>query len=261
MRWFDTHCHINQRYEKEGAEPIIRAAREAGVSALTVIGCGPDLADVEEVIALAERYEGVYATAGLHPHEASAFNADYEAALRRFAGNDVVRAIGETGLDYHYDHSPRDEQRAAFEAQVALAREVKKPVVIHNRSSDADCIEVLKSSGIEDVGGVVHCFSSSWELAREALDRGMYLGFTGIVTFKNAEEVREVLRKTPRDRIVIETDSPFLAPVPHRGKRNQPAWVADVGRGVAATLGMSESELAELTFRNACRLYGLSDGA
>jgi TatD DNase family protein len=254
--WIDTHCHLTERYVDDDVETLVSEATEAGVSRIVNIGCGPTLDDCREAVNLAERFESVWATVGMHPHEADGVDEQFFEGIRELAKHPKVVAIGETGLDYHYENSTRDNQRRSFRRHFELAREVNLPVVIHNRDSDEDCIDILNDVKPDDVGGVVHCFSASWELARTALDHGFFLGFTGIATFNSAESVREVLRKAPNDRIVVETDSPFLAPVPHRGKRNRPKFVADVGRSVAETLGLSVEETAELTTRNACRLYG-----
>lgn len=254
--WIDTHCHLTERYVEDDVETLVEEALEAGVRRMVNIGCGPTIDDCRDAIALAERFESVWATVGMHPHEADRVTDDFLDEVLELSKHPRVVAIGETGLDYHYDNSERENQRRSFRKHFELAREAKKPIIIHNRDSDEDCIAMFQEVQPADVLGVIHCFSSGWELAKTALDYGFYLGFTGIATFKSAEAVREVLKKAPRDRIVVETDSPYLAPVPHRGKRNRPAYVADVGRSIATTLGMDEEEAAELTTQNACRLYG-----
>lgn len=255
---FDTHCHLNPRYLKEDVEDVIERAHAAGVTRLTVIGCGPSIEETKESLRIAERFEGVYATIGLHPHESSEWNDTLAAQLEELASHPKVVAIGECGLDYHYDHSPREQQRDAFRAQLALAERVDKPVVIHNRSSDEDCIAILREHYKDrQARGVIHCFSSGQELADCALELGFHLGFTGIITFKNGENVREVLRNTPRDRIVIETDAPFLAPIPYRGKTNEPAYVRHVAEKIAEVHSLSFEEVAEQTTANARALYGV----
>lgn len=258
MEFFDTHCHLNPRYLKEEAVDVIERARANGVTRLTVIGCGPSIEDTREAVSIAESHDGVYATVGLHPHESSLWTTAMDAELRVLSQHPKVVAIGEMGLDYHYDHSPREVQRAAFRAQLALADEVGKPVVIHNRNSDEDCIDILREHyGQRQARGVIHCFTSSDALADCALALGFHLGFTGVITFKNAENVRAVLRRTPHDRVVIETDAPFLAPIPFRGKTNEPAYVRLVAETVASTLGLSIEEAAALTTANARTLYGV----
>lgn len=255
---FDTHCHLESRYLKEDVKHTIERARDAGVTRLTVIGCGPSIADTQKSLDIAERFEQVYATVGLHPHESKLWTDEMAAQLEQLAKHPKVVAIGECGLDYHYDHSPRDAQRAAFKAQLDLAERVNKPVVIHNRSSDEDCIQILREHYADKrARGVIHCFSSSEALADCALELGFHLGFTGIITFKNGENVRDVLRKTPMDRIVIETDAPFLAPIPYRGKTNEPAYVRHVAQKVADVRGVSFEEIAAQTTKNARALYGV----
>lgn len=252
----DTHCHLQAKYYGESVREVVDRAAAAGVRSCVAIGSAGSLEVCDEAIRLAEADDRVWATVGFHPHEAKRADAAAIEAVATRARHPRVLAVGEIGLDYHYDYSPRDVQREVFRAFLDVARQVDKPVVIHNRESDADCIEILASEKAEEIGGVVHCFTSSWELAKAALDRGFYLGFTGIVSFRNAEEVRDVLRRTPLDRIVVETDSPFLSPVPYRGKQNEPAWVTHVAAAVAETLGMSVEEVESITDENARRLYG-----
>lgn len=259
VEFFDTHCHLEPRYLKDDkVEDVVARANASGVTRLTVIGCGPTIEDTQRSVDIAERFDGVYATVGLHPHESRVWTDEMGEALTRMADHPKVVAIGECGLDFHYDNSPRDAQRAAFKAQLELADAVQKPVVIHNRSSDEDCIEILKAHYKDHAArGVIHCFSSSQELATCALGLGFHLGFTGIITFKNAENVRDVMRTTPLDRIVIETDAPFLAPIPYRGKTNEPAYVQHVAEKVAEVRSLSLEDVAALTTANARTLYGV----
>ena len=258
LEFFDTHCHLNPRYLKEPVEDIIARAREAGVTRMTVIGCGPTIEETRESVAIAETHDGVYATVGLHPHESDHLTAKMIEELRELAAHPKVVVIGEMGLDYHYDHAPREKPQAAFRAQLQLAREVGKPVVIPTRESDEDCIQILNEHyGETPARGVIHCFTSSEALARRALELGFHIGFTGVVSFKNAEAVRDVLRITPADRMVIETDAPFLAPIPFRGKTNEPAYVRHVAESIAKTLGVDVEEIAARTTANARALYGV----
>ncbi len=255
MRFFDTHCHLDpDRYPNE-VDAVLDRAVAAGVERMVAIGTGATLDEVGQAVALAGRRPEVWATAGFHPHDAARVTEPMLVELEAVVRHPRIVAIGEAGLDYHYDYSPREVQPAIFAAQIELARSVQKPIVIHNRESDDDCARLLVEQRAHEVGGVVHCFTSSWELARAALDAGFYLGFTGIVSFKNAEGVRDVLRRTPLDRIVIETDSPYLSPLPHRGRKNEPARVADVCTWVARTLGLDPGVVAEATWDNAHRLY------
>lgn len=258
MEFFDSHCHLNREYLEEDPAAVIQRAHDADVRYLTLIGCGPTIEETRESVALAEQFENVYASVGQHPHEARRWDDTLEQQLRVLASHPKVVAIGECGLDYHYDNSPREQQRAAFRAQLQLADDVGKAVIIHNRSSDEDCIEILNEHYRDHAArGVIHCFSSSQALATCALELGFHLGFTGICTFKNAKDVQEVLRTTPIERIVIETDSPFLAPVPYRGKKNEPSYLPKVAEKVAELHGMSVADVAETTTANARALYGI----
>lgn len=256
----DTHCHVYPSTFGDDVDATLQRARDAGVERMVIIGAGGSLELCQAAVDLAERHEDVFATAGFHPHEASAWTEANGLALTEICRHPRVVAVGEMGLDYHYDYSPRDQQEAAFRAQIAIAREVGKPIVIHNRESDEDCIRILREEDPSDVGGVVHCFTSSWELAECALEHGLHIGFTGIVSFRSAEAVRDVLRRVPRDRIVIETDSPYLAPVPFRGRKNEPAYVKHVGEAVARALDTTLDDVLAFTTENARRLYRI-DGA
>lgn len=251
----DSHCHVYPSQFGDDTDPALDRARDAGVDQLVLIGAGGALETCDEAIAIAERRADVWATAGFHPHYAENVNDDMVEALRERVSHPRVVAVGEMGLDYHYDYSPREKQRSVFRAQVQVARDVKKPIVVHNRTSDEDCIRIFDEESLRDVGGVVHCFTSGWALAKKALDHGFYLGFTGIVSFKNAREIREVLERVPHDRVLLETDSPYLAPVPYRGKRNQPMYLPAVARAVADTLGLSIDEVEALTDANTRRLF------
>ncbi|HEV8551235.1 MAG TPA: TatD family hydrolase, partial [Polyangiaceae bacterium] len=206
---FDTHCHLDAEYFPEGADAVIERARAAGVTAFACIGVG-SLEHARGAVALAERRADVVATAGIHPHDASSAAA-IEAEISALVAHPRVVAVGEVGLDYHYDHSPRDLQRAVFARFIALARRVKKPLVIHTRSAPGDTLDVLESEGARDVGGIIHCFSEDRAFATRALDLGFYISFSGILTFKNAGPIREAAAFAPADRIMVETDAPYLA--------------------------------------------------
>ena len=253
----DSHCHLQKETYGDELPDVVQRAVEAGVETLVTIGSSDSLGHCEEAIALAEANPRIWATVGFHPHGAHAAGSEEIAAVETLAVHPRVVAVGEIGLDYHYDFSPRDKQAQVFREFIDVAKRVGKPIVIHNRESDEDCIQILEEESAEDVGGVVHCFTSGWELAKVALDKGFYLGFTGIVSFKSAHSVRDVLKRTPLDRIVIETDSPYLAPVPHRGRRNEPAYTAHVAEAVAAALEMPVEEIRALTEANTRRLYRL----
>jgi TatD DNase family protein len=251
LRWIDDHCHLDLTAERgPSADEALAAAREAGVE--RVITVGTDVPSSRVAIDVARARDGVWATAGVHPHDAKEGWDGLEALL---AEPEVV-AVGECGLDYHYDHSPRDVQRASFEAQIALAHAHDLALVVHTREAWDDTFAVLAAAGAPD-RTVIHCFTGGPEEAQRCLDLGAHLSFSGIVTFKGAPEVREAVALCPLDRLLVETDSPFLAPVPHRGRPNQPAHVALVGEAVAAAKGIDPAVVAEATWANATRVYRL----
>lgn len=247
MPWADHHCHLPAG---DAATEMISDARSAGVGVL--INVGTDVEDSRRAISVAEAHEGVWATAGVHPHEASGGTCGLEALLGQ---NDVV-AVGETGLDYHYDHSPRPVQRQVFAAQVELANRRGLPLVVHSRSAWDDTFSVLDREGVPS-RTVMHCFTGGPDEAEECLRRGAVLSFSGIVTFPGADEVRDAARACPLDRLLVETDSPYLAPVPHRGHRNRPALVPVVGAAVAAAKGLDVSEVEAATWGTTRAFYGL----
>jgi len=233
-------------------EETVERALAAGVSVMLAIGTGKGPPDLEAGIRLAERYPFIYATIGVHPHDASKATEETFARLKELAGHPKVVAIGEIGLDYHYDLSPRDVQQAVFARQVALAAECGKPIAIHTREAWADTMALLTPGA--PVTGIMHCFTGDERQAREALDLGFHLAFGGVLTFPKAEEVRQAARITPEDRLLVETDCPYLAPVPHRGKRNEPAFIIEVVRRLAAERGRPAEEIAEAATRNFERL-------
>ena len=245
LRWFDNHCHLESG--AEGAAAVARAA-DAGVDRL--IDVGTDLERSRQALATARALAAVSATAGVHPHDASGGIEGIESLL---AEPEVV-AVGECGLDYHYDHSPREVQRSVFAAQVGLAHIHDLPLVIHTRKAWEDTFEILDREGTPR-RTVFHCFTGGPDEQGEALARGAMISFSGIVTFKGATELHEAARACPLDRIHVETDAPYLAPVPHRGKQNEPAWVAHVGARVAELQGLTVAEVADATWRNADRFF------
>lgn len=253
----DTHTHLDDARYNDDREAMIARAREAGVEAFVTIGC--DLATSRAAVALAERYPFVYASVGVHPHEAKHIEDHWYDEFRRLAANRKVVAYGEIGLDYHYNHSSPKEQRERFREQLQLARELTLPVIIHTREAQEDTMAILKEERASDVGGVFHCFSGDARLAKDALDLGFYLSFSGIVTFQNATMLREIAKIVPLDRLLIETDCPYLTPAPHRGKRNEPAFVSLVATQLATIRSgepdMSIDTIGRLTTRNAKRLF------
>jgi len=251
----DAHCHLTGSYLAEDqVETTLERARTHGVTGF--IAVGTDLEDSRVVLDLARRTPGVQASLGVHPHEAKDWSPEVEAALLELLKDPAVRFVGETGLDWHYDLSPRLEQEAAFRAQIRLAKSLRKPLMIHTRSAPEATLNVLEEEGAGAVRGIIHCFSEDRAFAARALDLGFYLSFSGIATFKKAEAVRDVAAWAPADRILVETDAPFLAPVPYRGKPNEPGFVRFTAEAVAELRGISSLKLAELTTRNLEALCG-----
>jgi TatD DNase family protein len=248
----DTHAHLTDpRLAPEVAEVVARAV-EAGVRWIVTVAS--DLDDSERTIATAERFPQVYATVGVHPHAASSVDGGTFGRLEHLAGHPRVVALGETGLDYHYDNSPRDLQREAFRRHLELAARTDLPVVVHARDADDDVLAIIQETGWRH--GVLHCFSSGPELLEGALELGWYISFAGMITFPKWDAV-ELLRSVPRGRLLVETDSPYLAPVPHRGKRNEPGYVGLVAERVAALRGDDPLALMDASFVNATNFYGI----
>jgi TatD DNase family protein len=252
----DSHAHLTDPRLAGDARAVLERARAAGVARVLTVSA--EIGDFEAVVALADAHEGVLAAVGVHPHEASAFTDAHEAALRRLAAHPKVLAIGETGLDYHYDHSPRDVQREVFRRQLRLAREVGLPVIVHTREAENDTAAILAEERADLIGGVLHCFTGTHRLAELALNLGLCISFSGVVTFTGAEEVREVAGMVPRDRLLVETDSPYLAPMPHRGRRNEPAFVRATAQRVADLRGVALEELAASTTAVFDRVFRVS---
>jgi TatD DNase family protein len=256
--WVDSHCHLQleigeARFSPDGADAQIERARAAGVEWMVCVGTGLETSG--QAIDLASRYDDVYATVGLHPHDATDLS-DAWSGLAELAVADRCVAIGETGFDLHYEHSPRAEQEAAFRRQIRLAHEVSRPLMIHSRNAWDDTFRVLDDEGVP-ARTIFHCFTGGPVEARAALDRDCYLSFSGIVSFKTADDVRAAAAIARADRVLVETDSPYLAPAPHRGKPNEPAFVSIVGGALAAARSVDVSEIAELTRENAARVFGV----
>jgi TatD DNase family protein len=247
VAWIDNHCHL-----RADDDATIVEARAAGVTRLITVGT--DLEQSQIAVSIAEANQGVWATAGVHPHDAKR-GLDGIAAL---LDHPKVVAVGEAGLDYYYDHSPRDVQQSMFAAQIALAHTYELPLVIHTRDAWDDTFRILDREGIPQ-RTVFHCFTGGPDEASAALARGAFLSISGIVTFKTADDLRAAVVSAPVDRLLVETDSPFLAPIPHRGKPNRPAWVPLVGAAIAALIGRSVTEVEALTWANAAVFYGLDD--
>lgn len=252
----DTHCHLDFEKFDADRDAVVSRADGAGVKRIVVPALNLD--NCAAVLNLAERYPGVYAAVGIHPNSTAAWDDVWIEQLRDLAAHDKVVAIGEIGLDYHWDKSPPEVQKQAFAAQLTLALELDLPVIIHNRESDDDVLSILKRSvhSKRERPGVLHSFSSAWDVAEEAIELGYYLGFTGPVTYKSADALRDVLARTPMDRILIETDAPFLTPQAHRGQRNEPAYVVHVAEQVARVRDMNLNIVKAMTTENAACVFG-----
>ena len=255
IRLFDTHAHLDFKKLAKDREGVLQRAREAGVARIVTIGASDGLDSNYRALEIARKYDHIRCTAGIHPHDAAMCDDEvFDTIADEFAELGEVVAIGETGLDYHYDNSPRQTQRAVFRRFLELAMEVDKPVVIHSREAEEDTIEIIREVG--NRRGILHCFAGSRQFAEAGLELGFHISFSGIATFNSTEELRRIAAEVPEDRILVETDAPFLAPVPKRGRTNEPAYVRHTASAVAEARGQSLPEFAQQTFDNACRLYG-----
>ena len=251
----DSHCHLDRldlTPYKGDLTAAIDAARACGVERMLCIGV--DMSNAQTVIDIAARYEGINASVGVHPMDVNDKLVNID-DLRTLALTPQVVAIGETGLDYYYSRDSAEIQRESFALHLRLSSELNKPVIVHTRDAREDTMSIIRQHGDNSVAGVLHCFTESWEMASQALDENYYISFSGIVTFNNATALREVARKVPLDRILIETDSPYLAPVPHRGKKNEPKYVVEVAECIAELRGLSVDEVAEITSANFDKLF------
>jgi TatD DNase family protein len=256
MSLIDSHCHLDHEQFDADREAVIERALAAGVEHMVAIGTGDGPPDLEAGIRIADRYPAFYATVGVHPHDAAKATPETFKHLASLLTHPKVISLGEIGLDYHYDFSPRDVQRAAFIEQMSIAREAARPIVIHTREAWDDTLALLREHWAPSgLGGIMHCFSGGAAEARQALDLGFYLSFGGIVTFPKATELHEVARLAPADRILVETDAPYLAPVPKRGKRNEPAYILETARKLADLRGESLESIATVTSANFRRLF------
>ncbi len=252
---FDTHAHLDDERFDEDRKAVMEQCRQDGVD--LILNAGSNIDTSVRAIALAGEYDFVYASVGVHPHDASDMDEETSGVLAALAKNEKVKAIGEIGLDYHYDYSPRDVQKRRFIEQIDLARQLKLPVIVHDREAHGDVMEIFKKSGIKEVGGVLHSFSGSAEMAMECIRLGLHISISGPVTFKNARKTVEAVREVPLEMLLIETDSPYLTPVPHRGKRNYPGYVRLVAEKIAEIKGISFEEAALRTKENGMRLFGI----
>jgi TatD DNase family protein len=252
----DSHCHLDDERFGPDFDAVLQRARDAGVGRIVAVNTIEGIEGSRRVVEISRRFDWIDAVVGLHPHDARLFSTDLYEEMERMILSGRVAAVGETGLDYHYDHSPRDRQRDAFREQLRLARRVGKPVVIHTREAEEDTLRILEEEKGWETGGVFHCFSGGPDLAAWALGKGYYLSFSGVITFPRAHGLRSILAAAPADRVLVETDAPYLAPVPKRGKRNEPAYVAYTARECARVRSISEREVWRITSMNAARLFG-----
>ncbi|MGD0570310.1 MAG: TatD family hydrolase [Candidatus Sulfotelmatobacter sp.] len=262
----DSHAHLDGKQFDSDREQVIARAREAGIEALVAIGNGDGPAQVDCGIRLAEKYDFIYATVGIHPHEARLADEAAYQKMERLAKHPKVIAWGEIGLDYYYDHSPRQIQKEVFTRQMELAAQAKLPIVIHCRPSQAsddaweDCLRLMRERwAAKGLGGILHCFTGTWAQAKDALDLGFMISFAGNLTFPKAQQIRDAALEVPLDRLLIETDSPYLAPVPHRGKRNEPAFVKETARKLGELRRMTAEEVGRQTTRNFYKFFKLTE--
>lgn len=254
--FIDTHAHIDfSSYSPEETPELVRRALEAKVDHIIHIASGEGVRSLEGAIEIVERFPQVYAAVGVHPHDAKLVDDAVIQKVRDIARHPKVLAIGEVGLDFHYEHSPRVEQDEALRRFIRLAKELKKPIVIHDRDSHEELLAILKEENARDVGGVFHCFSGDYEFGKRVLDENFLVSFTGIVTFKKAEETQDAARRLPLEKMLIETDSPYLTPIPFRGKRNEPAYVAYVAQKIAELKNLAVEDVGRVTSLNARRLF------
>ncbi len=254
----DSHCHVDSDQfegDRDGVDGVIARALAAGVTTMLAIGTGEGPPDLDAGIRLADAHPCFFATVGVHPHSAHRVEAETYIALRDLARHPKCVAVGEIGLDYHYDFSPRDVQREVFVRHLELARELGLPIIIHTREAWADTMAILREHWDPSLGGVLHCFSEGVAEAEQALQLNFHFGFGGVLTYPKAERLREAASFVPLDRILLETDAPYLAPVPFRGKRNEPAYVVETAKRLAALRGLTVSELDEVTTANFRRLF------
>lgn len=260
MSFIDSHCHIDGPEYDADREDVITRARDAGVTTMLNVGTGdPHSGVFERAVDLAEKHPEIFCAIGVHPHDSKLFDEAAEQRLINLAKQSKrVIACGEIGLDYHYDHSPRDMQRTVFQRQLQITRELNLPVIIHSREADHDTIAILREelSGYERAG-VLHCFGGSLQMAQDAIELGFFISFAGNLTFKKAEDLRDIARQLPLDRLLVETDCPYLAPVPFRGKRNEPARVVETARCLAELKGVELEELGYATTTNFAQLFGV----
>ena len=253
---FDTHVHLNAEQFKDDLSEVVERALEAKVERMVVVGF--DRPTIEKAMELIEMYDFIYASVGWHPVDAIDMTDEDLEWIEELSAHPKVVALGEMGLDYHWDKSPKDIQQDVLRRQIRLAKKVKMPIIIHNRDATEDLLSILKEEGANEVGGIMHCFSGSVEVARECVDMNFYISLGGPVTFKNAKRPKEVAKEIPLDKLLVETDCPYLTPHPYRGNRNEPAYVKLVAEQIAELKGISLAEVGEATTENAKKLFGIN---
>lgn len=255
--FIDTHAHLDdERFAADRAE-VIERAKEAGLAYIINVGCSLDSA--RRTLELTQQYDFIYGTVGIHPHDAQDLDGAGLQELRKLAAEQKIVAIGEIGLDYYYDNSPRDIQQRVFRRMIDLAKEVELPIVIHDRDAHEDTFKILREEEAYRVGGIFHCYSGSLPMARKAIEMGFYISIAGPITFQSAKKTVEVVQEIPLERLLIETDCPYLAPVPYRGKRNEPAYVVKVAEMIAQIKGEPLEKAARITLENGMRVYGIKE--
>ncbi|WP_226683730.1 TatD family hydrolase [Sutcliffiella horikoshii] len=253
---FDTHVHLNADQYEEDLQEVIDRAQAEKVTNMVVVGF--DRKTITRAMELVEKYDFLYAAVGWHPVDAIDMTEEDLAWIEDLASHEKVVAIGEMGLDYHWDKSPKEVQKEVFRKQIQLAKKVKLPIVIHNRDATADVVQILKEEDAKEVGGIMHCFTGSLEVAKECMEMNFYISFGGPVTFKNAKKPKEVVKEIPMEKLLIETDCPYLTPHPYRGKRNEPGYVRLVAEQIAELKELTIEEVAEKTTANAKKLFGIN---
>jgi len=252
---FDTHAHYDDEYFDNDRDAVLAEAYDKGVK--YILSASSDIESCRKNISLSQKFDFVYASVGIHPHNVAGLRDDVIAELRGLAECRRVVAVGEIGLDYYYDNAPREEQKSWFAKQLSFAAEIKKPVIIHDRDAHKDTLDIVKAENARDIGGVFHCFSGSVEMAKEVLNNNFYISVGGVVTFKNARRTREVVEYVPMDRLLLETDSPYLTPEPWRGKRNDSRYLYLIAEKVAEIKGRPVEEIEEITTENAKNLFNI----
>lgn len=250
---FDSHAHLDDSRFDRDRDAVIRSAKESGLQ--YILNAGASLATSVKAVNLSEKYEMIYAAVGIHPHDVKDMDEDTIEVLKSLTNKKKVVAVGEIGLDYYYNHSPKEEQRKWFKRQIELAKEVNLPIIIHDRDANQETFDILKQHQVGDIGCVMHCYSGSVELAKEYIKRGIYISIAGPLTFNNAKKAQQVAKEIPLEWLLVETDCPYLTPVPYRGKRNESAYVRYVAEAIAEIKGISFEEVAETTTKNAKKLF------